>query len=82
MVTHRDKCFRIGASRTQEVSDLCCSHEKAGTRTLFHAGHDVECGTDINNLFSRHWLAVLAISVSHKISAWLFFSYWYQTRIT
>ena len=67
IVTLRDKWFRIMASRTQEVSALCCSHEEADIRILFHAGHDVECGTDVNSQDTG--VAVLAILVRHEIPA-------------
>ena len=56
------------------VKLLCCSHEEADTRILFHAGHAVECGADTVVINSQDTdVAVPAISVSHEIPAQLIF---------
>ena len=66
------------ASRNQEVSALCFSHEEADTRILFHAGNACECGAETVVINSQDTdVAVMTLSVSHEIPA-----YWYQTRIT
>ena len=68
-----DKCFRITSQNSVEVAALCCQHEEADGRLLFHAANAAKDGYQAVVICSEDTdVFILSLAFQYKISVPLF----------
>ena len=77
-----DKCFRITSQNSVEVAALCCQHEEADGRLLFHAANAAKDGYQAVVICSEDTdVFILSLAFQYKISVPLFQKCGTKTRM-